>query len=832
MLNLSSVVTTLLKNFYRQTATITLTSSVGTTTITEANIVKNSLSVNRYSVSGTKLEIGSATAAELKFSLDNTDGTFDSVVFEGSELYAKLNIAKWGSTSAVLYTIPLGYFIIEENPRRKRTIQITALDRMRKFDRLVDTAKFTAGATVGSFINTCCSACGVTLATGLSSQTNIDYTITTLPEDFAKYTYRQVIQWCAAILGTCAYIDWNGLLRFEWYTDNEDCAIIAKGDRYSSDIYEKDITVTGVTATIDDVAYTSGTTDYAFDLSDNPLIQHDVQGLVDNLGAKLTGFSYRPYSCEVKPMPQLYPMDEIVISDNDGKAHYTIITDVTFKMNSHTELKAQGETETTNSYYTPTTNNKQAVITAKIEKTQKEHAEKLQDQSEKLTLAYNLNNVIGNALGLYVTTVTDDNGGIQYYFHDGATLAESTIIYTFNSGGFAWTDAWNDGSPIWNYGITKDGNAVLNYLSVNKLTADYINVQSLVASSEFVATATDSDGNVTTLFSINSNGIAIDSTYFKLTTDGYITATGGTIGGFTIGDSALYNGVSSQTLADGTEGVYVGTDGINVGGGNFTVSKDGTVAIKKGSIQIGYINTDCHQVVTTFEDGGFSYSETYPGEWTYSRSLEVSDSIGGLLCKRYSNDLYIYDKLLYLGTMSYDDGSSFSIANYLCGYPELNIEVMDEAGLPNSLSAIARAYICMKYSNSQGQIEMYASKGSLSGTWTSASSIAVSSDENLKNTIEDLTDKYTALFDELRPVRFKYNDGTSGRYHTGFVAQEVSEAVATAGLDSDEFAAYLTVKDDEDNLSCCLRYEEFIALCVNEIQKLKQRVKELENETL
>ena len=98
--------------------------------------------------------------------------------------------------------------------------------------------------------------------------------------------------------------------------------------------------------------------------------------------------------------------------------------------------------------------------------------------------------------------------------------------------------------------------------------------------------------------------------------------------------------------------------------------------------------------------------------------------------------------------------------------------------------------------------------------------------------IENLSDIYSQIFDDLRPVTFKYNDGTSDRLHTGFVAQEVRDATLKVGLSTKDFAAYCEWEEGEgDNktLTCGLRYGEFIALCVDQIQKLKTRVSELEN---
>lgn len=117
--------------------------------------------------------------------------------------------------------------------------------------------------------------------------------------------------------------------------------------------------------------------------------------------------------------------------------------------------------------------------------------------------------------------------------------------------------------------------------------------------------------------------------------------------------------------------------------------------------------------------------------------------------------------------------------------------------------------------------------GKLWGTWTLGSDTAVTSDVNKKHSIEDLSDNYNSLFDQLRPIRYKYVDGTSDRYHTGFIAQEVEQSLAVANLESSEFAAF--VYDQEEN-SCYLRYGEFIALNTWQIQKLKTRVAQLEQE--
>lgn len=118
------------------------------------------------------------------------------------------------------------------------------------------------------------------------------------------------------------------------------------------------------------------------------------------------------------------------------------------------------------------------------------------------------------------------------------------------------------------------------------------------------------------------------------------------------------------------------------------------------------------------------------------------------------------------------------------------------------------------------------------------SSVTVS-DRNKKNSIEDLPEKYITLFDNITPRRFKMNDGTSDRYHVGYVAQEVEEAMDKAGIDSQEFGGFVRGYDeDEDgNLTgeetLMLRYEEFNAIYAAKIKqieaKYETRFKQLED---
>ena len=102
------------------------------------------------------------------------------------------------------------------------------------------------------------------------------------------------------------------------------------------------------------------------------------------------------------------------------------------------------------------------------------------------------------------------------------------------------------------------------------------------------------------------------------------------------------------------------------------------------------------------------------------------------------------------------------------------------------------------------------------------------SDRNEKFDILPLAEVYDRIFDKLAPVTFKYVENTSNRTHIGLVAQDVKDAVLEAGLTTTEFAGYCEWENEDKTIGCGLRYSEFVAMNIYEIQQLKARIKELE----
>lgn len=477
MYKVSPEVKNLFNKNYIQVADITVNGVNESFSVAENEIVQGSLSIDRYSVSNSKIEVGSAVAAELTLKLKNDDGKYDNTVFEGAEVFVKIGIKKWDAhrwENAVIHWIPCGYFTIDEPPRALSTITISALDRMILFDKTVDISKMSFPMTVADLLNKICTICGVTMATDITRLPNKDYQITAYPEG-QDLTYRTLLQWCAALTGTCAFMNYDGNLELKWYEQTD--LTISPSERYNSDMQENDVAITGIY--FKDAAnteYIAGTDDYCLDLSSNGLLQDNVQVVLDTLYVSLKGFSYRPYTATIKSAPYIYPMDMIHYEDAKGEVHDTIITNVTFGMNLSTSIAGKGETTQKQKYsQSGGLTKQQATILEKL----RENLDKAMTAKEQAQLE--LNRLLSNSLGLNIVTIPQDDGTQVYYFCDGETLESSNIIYTFKANGFAWTKSWNEGNPVWKYGFSKDGNAIYNMLAAYKISTEYLDAECVTA---------------------------------------------------------------------------------------------------------------------------------------------------------------------------------------------------------------------------------------------------------------------------------------------------------------------------------------------------------------
>lgn len=288
-------------------------------------------------------------------------------------------------------------------------------------------------------------------------------------------------------------------------------------------------------------------------------------------------------------------------------------------------------------------------------------------------------------------------------------------------------------------------------------------------------------------------------------------------------DSVFRSDVNVKGLLNST-GLYFNTTGANISYGNsaITMSSGQGNTIKIGDANNGIVTT-ASNVTITVKPSTVNISSTNSG------TLALSNfNVTGLKCSGLTSSAgLILANTKYVRGIS-ADGNNTSDMLGINGSNVCNVAVKDGT------------------TTIQGK------------TVKLQSGSVVSSDKNLKRDFVKLDDNYDKFFDNLNPLGFKYIMGSSDRTHCGFIAQEVENSLINSGLTTKDFAGIVvndisnyvreTTEDKDGNIidvpnseinylldknidkEYNLRYEEFIAIAIDQIQKLKKRVDILEKD--
>lgn len=329
------------------------------------------------------------------------------------------------------------------------------------------------------------------------------------------------------------------------------------------------------------------------------------------------------------------------------------------------------------------------------------------------------------------------------------------------------------------------GNTAAIRLSVDGVpqteSLDLSNVRQAFAGD--TSAVTISAGTIT----FESGTLVVNSANFKVDATGKITATGAEISGALTAESGVYKskitGGYYEMYYDGELCGRISSDYIwGSSGKGITITVDGigkylkfqSIRPDNGQYQIDYY-LNC------------GYSSNYSERHIFQSSARFLSKL--YWSNAYARALYMYENT-YIKACD-DDGTA---TEEMLGFNGSMVNV-GSAGCPTMLRGTT--------------------------VYLKNTSTTVTSDRNAKNSIEALPDAYEAFIDQLDPVRFKYNGGTSGRYHVGFVAQDVAAALEAAGLSTQDFAGYVNVEPAGE---LGLAYDEFIALLLMKIKRLEQRV--------
>lgn len=355
-------------------------------------------------------------------------------------------------------------------------------------------------------------------------------------------------------------------------------------------------------------------------------------------------------------------------------------------------------------------------------------------------------------------------------------------------------------------------------------------------------------------FSVDANGnLVANSGTFK-----------GTVYGATYKDN---NGNIMMNSSQQFKSDYLSLNGINVGNGQFVVDSAGNVSVS-GSIKMGAGSSINWAQVTeqnatmslayiqsnnAFNYAGVAYDEACNA---YDLALDAYDAADYAYDLAYENritDKKIFDVLTGGGTRFgiFSDSSTNRLyinANYIrSGTIDADIVTLGSGwggfACAQGSTGISVTYGAKMYGSDEDYYFIATNSGvrmqapdngiTITNNVISASEeITVGSDRRIKNSISYDMDKYSGFFMSLKPSFYRFNKGSSQRFHIGFIAQDVEEALLNNGLKTSDFAGFVRcagAHDVHDQYldQCYLRYADFISLNTYMIQKLYREIEQL-----
>ena len=213
----------------------------------------------------------------------------------------------------------------------------------------------------------------------------------------------------------------------------------------------------------------------------------------------------------------------------------------------------------------------------------------------------------------------------------------------------------------------------------------------------------------------------------------------------------------------------------------------------------------------------------------YQTAQGVTTIINGTVTTDYIYALGIEASTLRGSTVALKDAYGNTVGGFTLAYTTSG----DGLGMTTlvggiNISSGANVYIASAY-GTRLQLDQQAAKIGPT-VWATDGTVIYSSDRNVKNSIEYDLSKYRQFLLDLKPCRFKYNEGQSDRFHVGLIAQDVEQSLIDNNLDSKEFAGWCKMEnlDAKGTYTYGIRYDDIVPLNTMMIQELFRRVTALE----
>ena len=445
--------------------TFKATIKAGDTVFTEIKSLKQTFPF----ASNNKISIGETPSSFIEAEIRDC-----RLPLQGYELEVKLSIDD--------YEIPLGFFTIEEPGK----VDGNGTQKIVAYDRMSQTSKFTYTALgetlIGTAISNAFSICGYDVDLSEIKRFAIN------DESIDGVDCRTAIGYFAGFLGGNFVACADGVFRLVKYKK------VLRSDNYISidsldtlDFSSNTVSVDYIFCTIgENTSIDTGTGKHGINTV-NPLFTEQDTEVLSNILRNLkggTGINYYPAKFkQLNGDPRIEVGDTLLVQHRNiltGEIEegYVPVMSLVREFDGGLSVSIEAY-EPEEEFYISTTDQIKLLQSAN------------KNTTKRTEVVAELNEAISNALGLYKTEITGAGGDVKIYYHNASTLSNSTYIFTMNAEGFAFAtgeNAWNGGNPVWQNGITKDGNAIFNYLFAEKISANLIEagiIKSLTGNTEF-----------------------------------------------------------------------------------------------------------------------------------------------------------------------------------------------------------------------------------------------------------------------------------------------------------------------------------------------------------
>lgn len=355
-------------------------------TLTDEDFMQGSVNITD-SISGmSDFTVGAVITNSFNATLNNFSGKFNNYNLAGARLSVQFGIIFDDETEE---WIDRGIYTLEKPTSLGSTIKVVGYDDMDKLNRYyigkdANNDDITFPIYANGLVMKLCEYCGVTYGSwGLAGGTIDEF------EYDESTTCRQVLSWIMQSWGGYARINPQGILdckkfnKNAWTVGDEiqggfiqpwgSAGTVSGGVMNpwsavtdydggengnidftlskikSLNVYVEDIAVTGVRAyaynTVDEFQFdTVGTDGYILAIQDNPLVTDNTLAVATRVNDAVNGIKFRPFDASIIGDPSIEAGDIIALQDYLGNAHVSLITSLTYSVNSAERLECNAKT--------------------------------------------------------------------------------------------------------------------------------------------------------------------------------------------------------------------------------------------------------------------------------------------------------------------------------------------------------------------------------------------------------------------------------------------------------------------------------------------------------